>query len=152
MKTKKGGTLMYIKKASEAVKQKLKECGGRVTVYTLTGLPCKIAAESDGRSFTSDKLPIKPPYTYDVFDIIVDLLQENNGRARKGNGRSYKLGAPECDDMTVVGIIAYKYAGKKTGQSVFDPVFVLSAVLEWAGVVKNERGMLILSPDYMQKH
>ncbi len=54
--------------------------------------------------------------------------------------------------MTVVGIIAYKYAGKKTGQSVFDPVFVLSAVLEWAGVVKNERGMLILSPDYMQKH
>ena len=135
-KTTKGGMLKRFKKASEIVKQKLKECGGRVIIHTLTGLPCEIVAESDGRSFTSDKLPIKPPYTYDVFDVIVDLLVENNGRARKGNGRSFKLGAPECDEKTVVGAIAYKYAGKKTGQPVFDPVFVLSAVLEWAGVVK----------------
>lgn len=141
--------IVCIQNASEVVKQKLTDCGGRVTVYTLTGLPCKIVAESDGRSFTSDKLPIKPPYTYDVFNVIVDLLLENNGRARKGKGRSFKLGAPECDENTVVGAIAYKYAGKKTGQSVFDPVFVLSAVLEWAGVVKNERGILILSPNYM---
>ena len=54
---------MRFKKASEIVKQKLKECVGRVIIHTLTGLPCEIVAESDGRSFTSDKLPIKPPYT-----------------------------------------------------------------------------------------
>lgn len=83
---------------------------------------------------------IKPNYEYRVFDVIVELLLANGGRARKGNGRNYKLGEPECDETTVVGTIAKKYAGKKNGESVFDPVFVFAAVLEWAGIAHNERG------------
>ena len=83
---------------------------------------------------------IKPNYEYRVFDVIVELLLENGGRARKGNGRNYKLGEPECDETTVVGAIAKYYAGKKYGDSVFDPVFVFAAVLEWAGIAHNERG------------
>ena len=134
-------------KASEIIKAKLKENGGHATVYTARGLPCEIYAEADGKTFTSDKLPIKPAYEYAVFDVIVDLLREQGGRARKGNGRNFKLGDPGCEETTVVGAIA-KYRGRKAGESVFDPVFVMAAVLEWAGIAQNGRGELILSDRY----
>lgn len=138
-------------KASEIIKHKLKESGGKAIVYTISGLPCEICAAADGISFLSDKLPIRPPYRFDVFDQIVDLLLANNGRARKGNGRSYKLGEPECDETTVVGYIAKYYAKKEYGESVFDPVFVLAAVLDWAGIANNERGEIVLTASYKAK-
>lgn len=137
-------------KASEIIKAKLLDNGGRVIVHTARGLPCEIIAAPDGKSFVSKKLPVKPPYEYMVFDAIVDLLIANGGRARKGNGRNYKLGHPECDENTVVGIVAI-YAGKKLGESVYDPVFVLAAVLEWAGIASNERGEVVLTQSYRSK-
>ena len=136
-------------KASEIIKAKLLENGDHVTVYTARGLPCEIWADSDGKSFVSDKLPIKPNYEYSVFDVIVELLVTNGGRAKKGNGRNYKLGHPNCDEHTVVGVVAKNYAGKKVGDSVFDPVFVLAAVLEWAGIAHNGRGELVLTQQYL---
>ena len=135
------------KKPSEIIKAKLKEQGGHVTVFTVRGLPCEIYAEPDGKTFSSDKLPLKPYYDYGVFDVIVDLLVRQGGRARKGNGRNYKLGQPGCEENTVVGAIA-KYRGFQPGDSVFDPVFVMAAVLEWAGIAENGRGELILSKSY----
>ena len=137
-------------KASEIIKAKLLDNGGRVIVHTARGLPCEIIAAPDGKSFASKKLPVKTPYEYKVFDAIVDLLIANGGRARKGNGRNYKLGHPECDEKTVVGIVA-NYDGKKLGESVYDPVFVLAAVLEWAGIASNERGELVLTQSYRSK-
>ena len=134
--------------ASEIIKAKLLSCGGRVIVYSARGLPCEIWADADGKSFVSNKLPIKPNYEYRVFDVIVELLLANGGRARKGNGRNYKLGEPECDETTVVGAIAKNYAGKKNGESVFAPVFVFAAILEWAGIAHNERGELVLTQNY----
>ena len=138
-------------KASEIIKSKLKENGGRVIVHTARGLPCEIRVASDGVSFLSDKLPIKPPYRFDVFDCVVELLTLSGGTARKGNGRSYKLGEPECDETTVVGYVAKNYAGKAYGDSVFDPVFVLAAVLQWAGIANNGRGELSLTASYKAK-
>lgn len=135
-------------KASEIIKAKLIEHGGRIVVHTARGLPCEIIADSDGKSFVTKKLPIKPAYEYTVFDVVVNALIANGGRCRKGNGRNYKLGHPECDENTVVGAIALNYAGKKLGDSVFDPVFVLAAVLEWAGIASNERGELVLTQSY----
>ncbi len=138
-------------RASEIIKAKLKENGGHVTVYTARGLPCEIYAEADGKSFTSDKLPIKPPYEYAVFDVVVDLLKKQGGQARKGNGRNYKLGDAECDETTVVGAVAI-HSGRKTGESVYDPVFVMAAVLEWAGVATNGRGYLQLTPEFKKNY
>ena len=138
-------------KASEIIKTKLKENGGRVTVYTVQGLPCEIWVAADGVSFESDKLPIRPSYRFEVFDSIVELLKKQNGRARKGNGRNFKLGEENCDDTTVVGYIGRHYSGKRNGESVFDPVFVLAAVLEWADIAKNGRGELMLTANYMAK-
>lgn len=133
--------------ASEIIKAKLMDNGGRVTVYTARGLPCEVWMNADGTSFTSDKLPIKPPYTYRVFDVIVDLLVSQGGRARKGNGRNYKLGESNCDKTTVVGAVAL-HRGYTIGNSVFDPVFVFAAILEWAGIAHNERGELVLTRQY----
>ena len=131
-------------KASEIIKGKIKENGGHVTVYTARGLPCEITAEPDGKTFSSNKLPV---YDYKVFDVIVDLLLEQGGRARKGNGRNHKLGEKGCETDTVVGAIAV-YCHRNLGESVLDPVFVLAAVLEWAGIAKNGRGELILTNEY----
>ena len=135
-------------KASDIIRAKLKACGGRAVVHTARGLPCEVTVSPDGQAFTCDKLPVTPPYRFEVFDVIVDLLLANNGRARKGNGRNCRLGDPECDETTVVGAIAYNYAGKKTGNSVFDPVFALAAILEWAEIASNERGEIVLTASY----
>ena len=134
-------------RASEIIKAKLMENGGQVTVYTARGLPCEVWMNADGKSFSSDKLPIKPPYEYSVFDIIVDLLVSQGGSARKGNGRNYKLGDSNCDKTTVVGAVALS-RGYTIGNSVFDPVFVFAAILEWAGIAHNERGALVLTNQY----
>ena len=136
--------------ASEMIKAKLKDNGGKVTVYTQRGLPCEIYAGADGKTFKSDKLPISPSYEYSVFDDIVGLLLSQGGHARKGNGRNNKLGDAGCEENTVVGVVA-KSRGRKAGDSVFDPVFVLAAVLEWAGIAENGRGELTLTEEYMSK-
>ena len=138
------------RKASDIIKRKLMENNGRVIVYTARGLPCEIRAAPDGVSFLSNKLPINPPYRYEVFDVIVDLLISQGGRAKKGNGRNHRLGEPECDETTIVGAIGYQYAHAESGKSVYDPVFVLAAVLEWANIASNERGELVLTASYRE--
>ena len=94
-------------------------------------------------------------YRYEVFDVIVDLLISQGGRVKKGNGRNFKLGEPGCNETTVVetivGTIGYNYFHKETGTSVFDPVFALAAILEWAGIASNERGELVLTTNYQEK-
>lgn len=137
-------------KASDIIKKKLIENGGRAIVHTVRGLPCEVQVAPDGNSFLCNKLPINPPYRYEVFDVIVDLLISQGGHAKKGNGRNFKLGEPDCDETTVVGVIGYHYAHKETGTSVFDPVFALAAVLEWAGIANNERGELVLTASYQE--
>ena len=127
------------------------ENGGRAIVHTARGLPCEVQVAPDGISFLCNKLPTNPPYRYEVFDEIVRLLISQGGRARKGNGRNFKLGEPDCDETTVVGYIGYNYFHYDTGKSVPDPVFVLAAVLEWAGIASNERGELVLTTNYQEK-
>ena len=75
-------------------------------------------------------------------------MHENGGKAKKGNGRNYKLGQPGCELDTVVGAIAFRHFGKKLGESVYDPVFVLGAIMKWAEICHNKRGYLEL---YEQK-
>lgn len=137
-------------KASDIIKQMLIENGGRAIVHTVQGLPREIRVAPDGISFLCNELPIKPPYKYEVFDVIVDQLISQGGRARKGNAHASKLGEPGCDETTVVGAIGYNYFHKETGVSVPDPVFVLAAVLEWAGIANNERGELVLTSTYQE--
>lgn len=134
--------------ASHIIRRKLYENGGKAIVYSLQGKAYEIRAEADDNAFTCDELPIKPPYEYRVFDIIVDLLERQGGKARKGMGRNFRLGEGHCTEDTIVGAIGLYYAGKKPGESVYDPVFVLAAVLDWAGIAHNRRGYLELTASY----
>ena len=68
------------------------------------------------------------------------------GRERV-NGRNHKLGESGCEENTVVGTVALHW-GRRAGDSIFDPVFVLAAVLEWAGIAENGRSELILTAEY----
>ena len=133
------------KKASEIIKAKLVESGGRAMVRTYTGELREIQAAANGKQFLCPQLT---PYDYTVFDAIVDLLMKSPGyRARKGNARNFKLGEPGCEENTVAGAVLV-YMGKKPGESGLDPVFILAAVLEWAGIATNGRGYIALTEKY----
>lgn len=134
--------------AADIIKNKLIDCGGIATVQSVSGKSYVIYANPDGASFSCDELPI---YQYDVFNKIVALLSQQGGRARKGNGRNCRLGEGDCTEDTVVGYIAKKYFERNNGDSVYDPVFVLAAILDWAGIAHNERGYLELTADYQAK-
>ena len=134
--------------ASDIIKNKLIDCGGTAVVQSVSGKRYVVHANPDGTSFSCDELPVTPPYEYRVFDVIAALLFQQGGKAKKGNGRNYRLGDVDCMEDTVVGYIAKNYADKKSGDSVYDPVFVLSAILDWAGIAHNQRGYLELTADY----
>ena len=44
-----------------------------------------------------------------------------------------------------------EYYGKSEGESVFDPVFILAGILEWADVAKNGWGFLELTNNYRRR-
>lgn len=135
-------------KASEIIKAKLKEAGGRVAVPTYHGLLREISVTQDGQQFLCPQLI---PYSFEAFDAIVNLLLESPGyRAKKGNARNFKLGEPGCEENTVAGTILL-YLGKKPGESGLDPVFIFAAVLEWAGIAHNGRGYLELTAEYIAR-
>ena len=137
-------------KASDIIRNKLYENGGHAVITLTRGGVALIQARADGERFRCDKLP-QHDYEYAVFDIIVDLLLREGGTARKGNGRNYRFGYGECTEDTVAGVIAKEYFGKQVGESSFDPVFVLAAVLDWAGIAHNCRGYLELTAEYRLK-
>jgi hypothetical protein len=135
-------------KASEIVKSKLIENAGTAKVTLINGKQYDITMTSDGKSFKTSALPIKPPYEFSVFDVIVELLILNDGKAYKGTGRNAKLGEAKCEFDTVVGTIGKNYAGKNMGDSIYDPVFVLAAILDWADICRNCRGYIEFTPNF----
>ncbi len=135
-------------KASEIIKAKLVAAGGRAMVSLYNGELREIIACSNGKEFLCPKLI---PYPYTVFDAIVDLLLRSPGyRARKGSARSHRLGEPGCDETTVTGTVL-AFMGKKPGESGLDPVFLLAAVLDWAGIAANGRGEISLNAAFSSR-
>ena len=133
------------KKASEIIKARLIDAGGRVKVRLYNGELREVTALPDGKEFTCPQLV---PYPYEVFDAIVDLLLNSPGyRAKKGNARNYKLGEPGCEESTVAGTVLL-FKGKKPGEAGLDPVYLLAAMLEWAGIARNGRGEIELTLSY----
>ena len=128
--------------------EKLVECGGRAMIPLYSGEMREIIAAPNGQEFLCPQLI---PYSYKVFDAIIDLLLRSPGfRAKKGNARNFKLGEPGCEASTVAGSILL-FMGKKPGESGLDPVFILAAVLEWAGLVTNGRGEIALTESYRRQ-
>ena len=129
--------------ASDIVKRKLKECGGRTIVTSYSGNEYEVWAELGGESFGCDGLH-NNSYRYCIFDIVIAFLKKNGGKAKKGNGHK-RLGSKECGVDTIAGIILQDYLKVPLGGSGFDPGFIILAVLEWAGLVRNKRGYVELT-------
>ena len=130
-------------KASEIVRDMFIKNGGSIVVTTLRGKTHLVKltrtnciASKTGLNSTELQLSI--------FDIVVDFLKQNGGRAPKGAGRNDKVGYGKCTMDTVCGQIAVRYFGRRIGESTFDPVFIVGAVLEKAGICENQTGYLKL--------
>jgi|GEM_PF-1637432 len=137
-----------VNKASAIIKAKLEQAGGKASILSLTGKIYEVYAKADN-TFYCDELESSPKYGYEVFDEIVDGALENGNELPKGDGRGKKFGEPGCDENTVVGRIAM-HIGKKEGESVDDPVSVLVAILDWAGVAENNRGYIQLAEEFLK--
>ncbi len=130
-------------KASEIVIQKLKDEGGKAWV-TLLNKDKAYVAFGGSDYFICDKLPYQN-VKWDIFDIVVNFLKtQRNGRAAKGSCRNSKVGRDKCGKETVIYAIATEYYGKVEGESSFDPLFVIAAILQWANILRNKRGYLEL--------
>ena len=132
--------------ASDIIKQKLIACGGRASVRSIKGKLYEVWIVDESH-FSCENIV---PYGYDVFDIIVNLLISQGGRAKKGSGRA-RLGDTKCEETTVAGAIIKNYFHKNVGESAFDPGFALIAIMEWAGIIKSEWGYVELSSAYKQE-
>ena len=132
--------------ASDIIKQKLIACGGRASVRSIKGKLYEVWIVDESH-FSCENIV---PYGYDVFDIIVNLLISQGGRAKKGSGRA-RLGDSKCEETTVAGAIIKNYFHKNVGESAFDPGFALIAIMEWAGIIKSEWGYVELTSAYKQE-
>lgn len=130
------------KKASEIIREKIRQAGGQIEVISFNRKH-RYDITATGDSFTCPTLPIA--FGFEVFDVIVSLLQRLGGKAKKGSGRE-RVGHEKCSGDTVVGAIALEYLGEQEGEWACDPISVLAAVLDWAGIAANERGRIRLLP------
>lgn len=130
-------------KSSEIIIEKLKEAGGDVTIELFSKKKARVKLV-EKNSFASDKLRWNS-LDFTVLDIITDFLKEQKDRrAPKGGCRNSKVGEGMCAKGTVMYEIATKYYGKVDGNSSFDPLFVIAAILDWAKIARNCRGYLEL--------
>jgi hypothetical protein len=131
-------------KASEIIKQKLRKAGNEVLIRQINGNITNLYFVTDN-TFWSDGLSnlLGNGYGFDMFDILEkESFRFKNRSIPKGNARNHKLGEPKCDMNTAIGILGYKYYQKRTGESIFEPMHVIAAVLDWADIAKNERGYI----------
>ena len=138
-------------KPSDIIRNKLIAAGGSVSIPQYNGDLCEIYLCENGNSFGSPKLA-QVTFEFGIFDIVVDFLRREGGKARKGMGRGPhdKVGSKNCDEHTVMGVIAMEYWGKQEGESTFDPVFAIAAMLSWAEIADNGRGYLQLKREFMR--
>jgi len=131
-------------KTSEIIRNMFLQGTGSIVVTTLRGKTHVIKLNRDGKTISSETGLRTQQLDLSVFDIVVDFLRENGGIAPKGNGRNFKVGYGKCTSDTICYCIATQYYGHKVGESTFDPVFIVAAILDMAGICENSRGYLRL--------
>lgn len=134
-----------MEKASDIIRRKLLDEGSSARIPQLReGNYAEIHLIGDN-AIASDKLPSFELYL-NVFDIVVDFIKKQGGKAKKGGGRSSdsKVGYGNCTEDTVMFCVATEYFGHSLGESTFDPIFIIAAVLDWAGIAYNQVGYITL--------
>lgn len=135
-------------KASEIIRNKFIEsvsAGKDITVYSYKGTPYQFYLVDNGKQFDCSKIK---PYPFEIFDVMVDVMLENGGKAKKGNAHK-RLGDKGCEEDTIAGALLKNYYGLKPGGSGLDPSSFLIPVLEWAGIAKSEWGYVQLTSEFL---
>lgn len=135
-----------MKNTSEYLKEYYLLNGKRIIVTTLRGKQHEICLSNDSEYFYSCKgLGSANRLYLSWFDGIVDFIKQNSGKVEKGGCRNSKVGQGNCTEGTLGYYVATECYGKCDGGSSTDPIFIIAAILENAGICKNERGYIQLS-------
>lgn len=115
----------------------------KIVVSTLYGKEHEISLSNDGQYFYSLSGLGKNNFLYlKWFDGIVELIKNNDGVIKKGSARNSFVGEGKCTSNTLCYYVATQCYGVNEGESCYDPIFIISAILEEAGICKNTRGYL----------
>lgn len=130
-------------RASVIVKTKLMTSNGSAKIRLQRGGECLIKLIPTSGKLQCNKLPLQK-IDFNIFDIVMDFLAENKGYAKKCaiRGPQNNIGRGKCCSETVMYQIATKYYKKGIGETVYDPLFVIAGILEWAGLIENGYGYL----------
>lgn len=122
--------------------------GGEITVTLLNGTKHKVNLSNDGEYLYSiTGLGKSNHLKLEWFDKIVKYIVDNGGRVKKGGSRNKnaKVGCENCAYGTLAYYVATECYSKKEGDSSFDPIFMVAAILDNAGICKNERGYISIN-------
>lgn len=135
-------------KIAKLISKVTQDNNGKITIRTLRGKEHDVYLnETEGYIYSETALRHQQ-IDLKLFDMIVDFMRSQGGRVTKGNGRNAKVGEGKCPLYSLCGFIATEYYGKQVGESTFDPVFAVVAILDYVGVVKNLRGEVVLVNAY----
>ena len=122
--------------------------GGEITVTLLKGKKHKVNLSNDEEYLYSiTGLGKSYHLKLEWFDKIVKYIVDNGGRVKKGGSRNKKakVGYENCAYGTLAHYVAPEGYGKTVGAASYDPIFMVAAILDNAGICKNERGYISIN-------
>jgi len=128
---------------TKLIKVKLNGYNGKATIPLINeGKTLDIRLAEDGQGLVSSRIP-KSQLGWKSFISAYEIITAQDGEAYKGYARAGKLGSEKLPLTSIEGYVASNAHGIKEGESAFSPGFAITAILDWVGIVKNERGSLI---------
>ncbi|MBT9173664.1 MAG: hypothetical protein DDT21_02068 [Syntrophomonadaceae bacterium] len=123
------------------IKEKLIAAGGVAVIPLISaGKEARIWFAQDGSGLECDKIPVPNQLTWEAFVAAYDIVVAQDGELYKGYARAGKLGSDKLPVASLEGYIAHAIHGVQIGGSAFSPGFIFAAVLDWVGILVNERG------------
>lgn len=127
----------------QAIIDLLQKQGGVAQVPNQRGGSFKATLDLGNGCVHVDNLGASPNIPLKAFDEIERLLQENQGRALRGNAMNFNFGEEDLLPDSVEGRVAKKVFERQNGDAVFRRITPMACLLVWAGVCVHGRGVLI---------
>ena len=83
---------------------------------------------------------------WSVFEETISFLEQQGGRAMKGDAMGSRLGEKGLALNTIEGHIAATIYGKQPGQYVLRRITPIAGILDWAELCEDKPGYLLLRP------
>jgi hypothetical protein len=133
---------MNEQEAFERIQDKFIQLGSSARIPLLKGGSFKAQMVEEG--ILVDNLGNQSLLRWIVFLETVKLLNNNGGRALRGDAMQSKLGSPRLPLNSIEGHISHVVYGKQIGDSIFRRITPIACILIWAGVCRTEPTELIL--------